>query len=234
MNVHVLQHAPFEGLGRIRDWLDERGAQTRCTRLFAGDELPPPGGIDLLIAMGGPMSVNDEATLPWLAHEKQFVQEAVARGARVLGVCLGAQLIASALGSRVYPNRVKEIGWFPVRAAAPLPEFALRFPAEATVFHWHGETFDLPPGATLLASSEACTNQAFQVGEHVVALQFHLEITPESVAAMLQNCSGDLTPAPFVQTEHALRNTPPESFSTANRMMRGVLAYLVDGSREAL
>ena len=234
MKVHVLQHAPFEGLGAIRGWLDERGAEIGWTKFFAGDALPPIGGFDLLIAMGGPMSVNDEATLPWLAAEKQFIREAAAKGVRVLGVCLGAQLLASALGSRVYPNRFKEIGWFPVRAERARTEGTLRFPDETPVFHWHGETFDLPDGATLLASSEACRHQAFQLGERLVALQFHLEMTRDGLAGMLKNCRGDLEPGPYVQTEQAIQRAPESSVAASNRMMRGVLAYLVDGSREAL
>jgi len=234
MKVHVLQHAPFEDLGSIRGWLDEHGAEVGYTRFFAGDDLPSPDGLDLVIAMGGPMSVNDEGMLPWLVPEKRFVREAAATGIRILGVCLGAQLIASALGAAVYPNPVKEIGWFPVHATESVPEFACRFPREATVFHWHGETFDLPAGATLLATSDACRNQAFQVGRNVVALQFHLEITPASVDGMLQNCRGELVPGPYVQTEQELRGAPGSWFTTANGMMRGVLAYLVDGSRVAI
>ena len=118
MKVHVFQHVPFEGLGSIASWLDARGAEVAHTRFFAGDPLPRVEAVDLLIAMGGPMSVNDEAALPWLISEKQFIREAIAREVPVLGVCLGSQLIASAMGARVYPNAVKEIGWFPIHAAA--------------------------------------------------------------------------------------------------------------------
>ena len=116
MRVHVLQHVPFEGLGSIGPWLQRRGAAISATRFFAGDQLPHLESLDMLVAMGGPMSVNDEATLPWLQEEKRLIADAIGRGTPVLGVCLGAQLIASALGARVFPNHVKEIGWFPVRA----------------------------------------------------------------------------------------------------------------------
>jgi GMP synthase-like glutamine amidotransferase len=149
MNVHVLQHVAFEGLGSIHQWLDARRAQTSYTRFFENHRLPALDKVDLLIAMGGPMSVNDDAELPWLLSEKQFIRDAVARDIPVLGVCLGAQLIASALGSRVFRTPVKEIGWFPVQAVA-VSEPAFRFPSECLVFHWHGESFDLPDGAVRL------------------------------------------------------------------------------------
>src|SRR5208282_3518902 len=135
MKVQVFQHVQFEGLGCIRPWLETRGAQIGYTRFFQGDTLPAPNGIDLIIAMGGPMSVNDERDLPWLKQEKQFIRAAIARGVSVLGICLGAQLIASALGARVYRNPLKEIGWFPVQAV-PTAESVFRFPPECVVFHW--------------------------------------------------------------------------------------------------
>ena len=142
MHAHVLQHVPYEDIGSIQPWLAARSATVGYTRFFEGAGLPALDGIDLVIAMGGPMSVNDEAELPWLVAEKAFVREAVTRGLPVLGICLGAQLIASALGARVYRNAEKEIGWFPVEAVAGAAD-GFRFPDSSLVFHWHGETFDL-------------------------------------------------------------------------------------------
>lgn len=184
MKVHVLQHVQFEGLGCIERWLETQGAQVGFTRLFQGDTLPTPNSIDMIIAMGGPMSVNDEKEFAWLKQEKQFIRDAIARGVPILGICLGAQLIASVLGERVYRNKLKEIGWFPIQAV-PTAEPAFRFPAECLVFHWHGETFDLPTGAVLLAKSACCENQAFQLMSNVIGLQFHLESTPQSAIALL-------------------------------------------------
>jgi len=225
MRAHVLQHVPFEGIGSMALWLAERRADVSYTRFFENPALPSLNGIDLIVAMGGPMSVNDEASLPWLLPEKLFVREAVKRGLSVLGVCFGAQLIASALGARVYKNSQKEIGWFPIEATPTIPD-AFRFPEKCMVFHWHGESFDLPSGAARLAKSAACENQAFQIGEHVIGLQFHLETTPESARSILDNCSHELMPGPYVQTEAALRSVKRAAYSEINCLMNEVLSYI--------
>lgn len=209
----------------MASWLEARGAEVRYTRFFEDPTLPKPNGLDLVIAMGGPMSVNDESTLPWLQPEKQFVRDVVGRGIPVLGVCLGAQLIASALGTRVYRDAHKEIGWFPIEAT-PGAANAFRFPDKCTVFHWHGETFDLPAGAVRLAKSAACENQAFQVGRHVIGLQFHLETTPESARALLDNCGDDLVPGPYVQAASELRDVEGAAYAEINSLMGKVLSYI--------
>ena len=143
MKVHVLQHVPFEGIGSMERWLAKRDATMGYTRFYESAKLPDPGRVDLVIAMGGPMSVDDEQAHPWLAPEKEFIRETIRLGQSVVGICLGAQLIASALGSRVYPGRHTEIGWFPVEAVAADGD-VFQLPGGLTAFHWHGETFDLP------------------------------------------------------------------------------------------
>ena len=227
MKVQVLQHVPFEGPGSMAGWLAARRVEVGITRLFAGDPLPRAADVDGLIAMGGPMSVNDEDKVDWLRPEKQLVRDAVGSGIPVLGVCLGAQLIASALGARVYPGLVKEIGWFPI-CGVPNVAPAFEFPAEHLAFHWHGETFDLPPGAVRLASSAGCDNQAFQVGNRALALQFHLETTLASAAALVENCRDELVQGPYVQTESELLAAPAEHYAAINRLMEDVLGYLFD------
>ncbi len=136
MNVHVLQHVPFEGIGSIESWLLARGACIRYTRFYESWSLPDHAGLDLVIAMGGPMSVNDESSLPWLPSEKQFLREVMSHGVPLLGICLGAQLIASTLGSSVYPGPQLEIGWFVIEGESVSGE-AFQFPETMTVFHWH-------------------------------------------------------------------------------------------------
>ena len=226
MRVHVLQHVQFEGLGSIEPWLMERGARISYTRFFAQDPLPEPRTCDLLVIMGGPMSVNDEDRFPWLRTERQVVRDAITTGTSVLGICLGAQLIASSLGARVYPNRHKEIGWFPVHGITPPDVSVFSFPPSLDVFHWHGETFELPPGAVRLAYSEGCENQAFQIGNSVIGLQFHLETTPQSAEDIIANCRDELLPSRYVQTEKEMLSATPEQYQSINQVMRGILSYI--------
>ncbi len=225
MRVHVLQHVPFEDVGSMSGWLEARRARLTCTRFFEDPVLPPLEGIDLMIAMGGPMSLNDEDALPWLRPEKALIRQAVERGLAVVGICLGAQLIASALGARVYPNARKEIGWFPVHAV-PGPAGVFSFPETCRVFHWHGETFTLPAGAVHLARSTACENQAFQIGPRAVGLQFHLETTPESARSLLAHCRNELSPGPFVQTETEMLAVTEETYRSVNHLMDRLLDYV--------
>ena len=225
MNVHVLQHVPFEGLGSIEGWLNKRKCAVTYTRFFEPAVLPRLDEIDLIIALGGPMGANDEDKLPWLRDEKRFIAEAIASGISVLGICLGAQLIASALGAAVYLADESEIGWFPIMSA-PHSVGAFSSPEDIGVFHWHSDTFDLPNQAIHLAKSAACQNQAFQVGSRVIGLQFHLEVTPESINAMVRNSDDDLHPRRFVQSADYLRVVSSIRYAEVNTLMEQVLDYL--------
>ncbi len=227
MRVYYLQHVPFEALGSIEPWLEENGFTVNATRLFAGEKLPAAEDVDFLIVMGGPMSVNDEQQHPWLVAEKNFIGEMIAMGRPVLGICLGAQLIASAMGARVYQNPLKEIGWFPVRGIPSRDEAFFSFPSSTPVFHWHGETFDLPAGATLLAESDVCRNQAFQIGSSVIGLQFHLETTRQSAETMVKHCANELVPASCVQSGEEILAASPERYRAINRLMADILSYLL-------
>ena len=182
MRVLVFRHVPFEDLGLIAPVLAARRIAVDYADLYqAGATMPDIAAYDALIFLGGPMSVNDD--LLYLGSEMELIRQAMARRQPILGICLGAQLIARALGATVRRNSAKEIGWYGLRftecAGADRLFHGL---SEETVFHWHGETFDLPAGAELLASSDLCRNQAFRIGEFVYALQFHLEVTPDIIA----------------------------------------------------
>ncbi len=227
MRIRFLQHVAFEGPAALAGWAAGRGNPTATTALFDGEPLPPLDKFDWLVVLGGPMNIYEEEAHPWLVAEKRLIKQAVEGGKVVLGICLGAQLIADALGAEVRPGACKEIGWFPVSLtpeAAALPVFA-GLPAEFEAFHWHGDTFDVPPGAVAAAASRACANQAFVWGGRVVGLQFHLESMAESVEALIANCGGDLTAGPFIQTPGRLR-APRDRFDEANRLMAALLDNL--------
>src|SRR5688500_3586002 len=208
ISVHALLHIPFEGTGCIADWVAKNKFHYTETRLWEPAQLPDVQQLDLLIIMGGPMSVNDEKKYPWLHKEKLLIEAAINEGKQVLGICLGAQLIANVLGARVYPHEQKEIGWFPVRMNEHAQNTPLHFfPKEFVTFHWHGETFDLPYGATLVAHSDATPHQAFTYGDNVFALQFHPEMTPQALRDILEGGDAELQPAKYIQTaEEILAN----------------------------
>jgi GMP synthase-like glutamine amidotransferase len=205
MRLAVLQHVPFEGPASIADWAASRSVPVSIARPYEGEALPELSAFDMLAVMGGPMSVNDEGQYLWLGPELSLLREAIGAGKAVLGVCLGAQMIAKALRAKVYHAKQKEIGWFPVeRTAGGHPLFD-GIPASFTAFHWHGETFDLPAGAARLAKTAAAPNQAFAVGSRVLGLQFHMEATPASVTDLLDHAGDEIGNGPFEQDPGAIR-----------------------------
>jgi GMP synthase-like glutamine amidotransferase len=226
MRAHYLQHVPFEGLGSIEPWLQNYGYEISSTQFFNSGVLPEIENVDLLVVMGGPMSVNDEQEHSWLAKEKQYIKSVIYEGKPVLGICLGAQLIANAMGGEVFQNSVKEIGWFPVEAVESKSNSVYQFPKETEVFHWHGETFSLPKGAVKIAESKGCENQAFQIGSNVIGLQFHLETTPLSAQAIVENCRDELVAGEYIQSEAEILSAPKERYSSINSLMGEVLDYL--------
>ncbi len=230
MNLHYLQHVPFEGLGSIAAWAKARRAQISRTRLFADEALPPADEIDLLVVMGGPMGVYDERDHPWLIREKKFLKQAIDTGTQILGVCLGAQLIADVLGARVYPNNHKEIGWFPIEGVQAPGKIGPLLARAGKVFHWHGDTYDLPTGATHLAKSHACKNQAFSVGNQILALQFHLETTPDTAQALIDHCGDEIVDAPYIQPAREIL-TDQHEFERINILMAECLDLLLPNKK---
>jgi GMP synthase (glutamine-hydrolysing) len=181
MKLVVVQHLFCESPGAYDIELDRRGVQREVVEIDTGDKLPDWNQFDGIIAMGGPMSVNDEAEHPWLIDEKRWVAEAVRAGKPFFGACLGVQLLASALGAPVYPLAQAEVGLLPViRTQEGEVDAVIGGLADPLVtLQWHGDTFDLPEGGVLLASSPAAPNQAFRYGDAAYGIQFHLEVTPE-------------------------------------------------------
>lgn len=228
MRIRVLQHVPFEGPGSIAGWARDRGHRIEIAPLFDGASAGEPGAFDMLVVLGGPMSVHDAGSLPWLGPEKIAIRQAIASGKAVLGICLGAQLIAEVLGAAVDRSPHREIGWFPLRrsAGAPTAGPAAAIEDGLVAFHWHGETFGIPAGATRLASTAACENQAFIYGARVIGLQFHLETTPENARNLIENCADEMTPGPFIQDAGAMLDQG-HRFAEANRAMARLLDGLV-------
>lgn len=206
LHIHYFQHVSFESPGYIQQWAEVNGHDQSFTRFYEEDNLPAMTDIDWLIVMGGPMGVYDTATYPWLEAEKAFIRLCIDAGKTVIGICLGSQLIAAALGEEVYPNSQKEIGWFDIKlttAGRSCYLFA-DFPERFSVLHWHGDTFNLPAKAVLLAESAACKHQAFLYNNNVLGLQFHFEATLDTLPAMIEHCRHELVKAPYVGEEKDL------------------------------
>ncbi len=226
MRLHYLQHVPYENAGNIEAWAKANGHQVTKTVLYYDEAFPGLDELDWLVVMGGPMNVDEEGDYPFLRREKAFVREAIAGKKRVLGVCLGAQLISEALGGKV-ARGAKEIGWFKVKLtpdARKSPVFRY-LPQEFTAFHWHGDAFSVPPGAKRMASSEATENQAFEYdGGRVVGLQFHLEVTDDGISRLTKACGDDLAPAKYVQKKDELLHREAQL-----KEIHALLAIFLDG-----
>ena len=224
MNVHILEHDPADGPGVIADWALERGVALARVRLFDGASLPAAEDVRMLVILGGAMSVHQHRDFPWLAGEKAWMAEVIGKGAAVLGICLGAQLLAVVLGGRVFQHDVYEIGWWPV-VMVDRPEPLTHFPEELMSMHWHGDTFTLPPGARRVAKSAACGEQGFVWGERVVALQFHPEIDELAAGDVEAVATGEQAAGRFVQSAAELAARPP-GLGTTRAALFGLLDAL--------
>jgi len=227
VRLHYFQHVSFEDLGSIELWAKEMAHEITSTRFFAKDPFPNLDDIDWLIVLGGPMGIYEEDKFPWLRAEKKYIEQAVVQGKIVLGICLGAQLIADVLGAKIYPNKYKEIGWFPIQKIQKTAETRLAdfLPREIDAFHWHGDTFDIPEGAIHIAKSAACENQGFIYDDHIVALQFHLETVEQSAKHLIANCEDEITEGPFIQSSSAIF-ADKERFIKINLLMNELLNHL--------
>jgi GMP synthase-like glutamine amidotransferase len=227
MKIHYLQHVPFEKLGSISTWITDKNYSLSSTRFYADDPLPTVNDFDWLIILGGPMNIYEEDQYPWLIAEKQLIKQAIEKDKIVLGICLGSQLIADALGSRVYLGEHKEIGWFPLKTTDAVQQSKVFefLPSELTVFHWHGDTFDLPEKATHLAYSEGCANQAFLYGDKVLGLQFHLEVDQQGLRQMIENGASELVAGTYVQSSEKMLSEN-RYFATINVLMYHFLEML--------
>jgi GMP synthase-like glutamine amidotransferase len=201
MRIHYLQHDHFEDLSSVGEWAKEKGHDLSCSRMDIGDKLPDLNSFDWLIVMGGKMGVYESKEFPWLDEEIKFILQTIESGKTVLGICLGAQLLAAALGSRVYMNIQPEIGFFPVSFNDVAQEdnvFRL-FGKERMVLHIHNDTFDLPVGAVVMASSAATANQAFKYKENVYAFQFHFEVNSGRVDQFIRESMETLPEGDWIQ-----------------------------------
>jgi len=227
MRLHWFQHVPFEGLGAIEGWARQHGYEISVTRFYAGDQLPRLEAIDWLVVMGGPMNIYEEADYPWLKAEKMYIRQAIEAGKRVVGICLGAQLIADVLGGAVTRNVHKEIGWFPVELSPEAKRAGLGavLPWSFDAYHWHGDTFAIPPRALPLAHSEACVNQGFLFDKRVLGLQFHLEMTDAGARELLQHGANELVAAPYIQNAETML-ADPKRFTAANQLLAQLLEHL--------
>ena len=227
VRIRYFMHVSFEGPGIIENWAHDKGHQMDYTRFYEKQSLPEIPEVDLLVIMGGPMNVFDFHIHPWMEEEIAWVKRYMDARKPLIGICLGAQIIAAALGVDVYPGKHKEIGWHNLQFLPSLGELRIfgNLPDTRKVFHWHGDTFPIPDGALRIASSAAFPNQGFIHNKRSIALQFHLEVTPESVVGMVYNCRAELESGPYIQSEEEiLKGT--EFYETNQKVMFQFLDYL--------
>lgn len=225
MRIHYLQHIQFENPGMIVDWAKKKKFKLTGTHLYNYEAVPQMDQFDCLIVMGGPMNIYEEEKYKWLIYEKQFIKEAIDNGKIVLGICLGAQLITDVLGGNVSKNSESEIGWLPIVFDYELLESPLfkDFPETCHVFQWHNDTFStLGLNSISIASSEACSNQAFIYKDHVIGFQFHIESTENSILSLIDNCADEMKEGKYIQNEKQIKSNM-NLLERANSLMESFL-----------
>ena len=259
LRIHALLHVDFEDLGFIAKWAQQRGYPVSYTRFYNDEPLPnlsdnsadanSTDDFDGLIVMGGPMSIHDEDEFDWLKAEKRFIKQCIDAGKTVIGICLGSQLIAHVLGAEVKPSGIKEIGWLPIRLnqAGQNNPILQALPNQAfTVFHWHGDGFAIPTGASAIAESDAWANQGFicQTPDHkalqketnswILAWQCHFEVTKNSMDNMLTHGKAEIDSAnqlypDTVQTMDTIKELADKYITDNNKMLAGMLDKMALG-----
>ena len=225
MKVLIVKHAPFEREGNMAAWLQRKQAEIVYLNLYESAVFPDPKAFDLIVLLGGPMSVNDEQIYPWLVPEKQFVKEALSLNMPILGLCLGGQLIANVLGAAVTLNRETEIGWHTVSNNTSNKNL-FQFPNQIPIFNWHSETFALPKGAEPLIKSQACQNQGFQYGDKVIGLQCHPEVTAEIIQDWIDEIGEQMTQGDFVQTPEQIFADAEVNIAQAQMQLEKMLEFI--------
>jgi GMP synthase (glutamine-hydrolysing) len=215
MRIHFIQHLPFEYPASVADWAANKNYVSTYTKLYENAVYPPVDSFEMLVIMGGAMGVYEEDRYAWMRAEKIFIRKAIEAKKKVLGICLGAQLTAEALGAKVFPHTLQEIGWLEVEKVAPHPTTA-HLPQLFTTFHWHGDTFTLPQNAIQLFTSKGCAQQGFIYNDHVAALQFHMEVKEDLLKSMIDYEKSSLKKAGYVQTAEEI-NTLMKNFLPAQQ-----------------
>jgi GMP synthase-like glutamine amidotransferase len=237
LRVHYFQHIAGEGFGSCYDYLKAHQAKITATEFFALpvdlplelEALPHIDEVDLLIIMGGTMSVNDEANYPWLKLEKRWLRRYLSAGKPAIGLCLGGQLIANALGASVSRNQHQELGWIDVGRVSHVPENYFQIPEKINIMQWHSETFEIPRGGVRLAQNNVCQNQMYQIGRNVLGFQFHPEMTPHALQLLIENEEDSAVfNGQYVQPIAELKKTIKSKFEQGNQLLNRAIEYVVN------
>jgi GMP synthase (glutamine-hydrolysing) len=227
VNILIVIHAAFEEPGHIETWANKHNYHIQKVSPYKGEKLPDIASYDFLIVMGGPQSPLEIDKSPYLADEIGLIKQAINHKKRILGICLGAQLISESLGAKTERSPHREIGAYPIELfdAAKYDPIFQTLPSKFDVMHWHNDMPGIPQGGVLLAKSDGCPRQAFRYGDRVYGFQCHLELTPELVKGMIEHCPHDLKPGAFIMTKEQLMAV---DYSQINSKLEAILDYLVN------